>query len=100
MTKVLLIGNGAREHAIATALSQSEVEIHAHMERKNPGIAKLSKEITIKMFLPKRSCTRPNVKVKIQLSTLNNKIGGSLPLLPGRFTRSSPATQSAPFAFC
>ena len=41
MTKVLLIGNGAREHAIATALSQSEVEIHAHMERKNPGIAKL-----------------------------------------------------------
>ncbi len=47
MTKVLLIGNGAREHAIATALSQSEVEIHAHMERKNPGIAKLSKEITI-----------------------------------------------------
>ncbi|TFG30446.1 phosphoribosylamine--glycine ligase [Candidatus Thorarchaeota archaeon] len=47
MTKVLLIGNGAREHAIATALSQSDVEIHAHMERKNPGIAKLCKEFTI-----------------------------------------------------
>lgn len=47
MTKVLLVGNGAREHAIATALAKSDVEIHAHMDRKNPGIAKLSKEFTI-----------------------------------------------------
>ena len=47
MTKVLLIGNGAREHAIAKALAKSDVEIHAHMDRKNPGIAKLSKEVTI-----------------------------------------------------
>ena len=47
MTKVLLIGNGAREHAIATALSKSDVEIHAHMDRKNPGIAKLSADVTI-----------------------------------------------------
>jgi len=47
VTKVLLIGNGAREHAIATALVRSDIEIHAHMERKNPGIAKLSKEFSI-----------------------------------------------------
>ena len=47
MTKVLLIGNGAREHAIATALSKADVEIHAHMDRKNPGITKLSKEVSI-----------------------------------------------------
>jgi len=47
MTRVLIIGNGAREHAIATALAKSDVEIHAHMERKNPGIAKLCKEFTI-----------------------------------------------------
>lgn len=47
MTKVLLIGNGAREHAIATALVKSDVELHAHMERKNPGIAKLCKDFTI-----------------------------------------------------
>ncbi|MGY5873393.1 MAG: phosphoribosylamine--glycine ligase [Candidatus Thorarchaeota archaeon] len=47
MTKVLLIGNGAREHAIAAALARSDVEVHAHMDRKNPGIAKLCKEFTI-----------------------------------------------------
>jgi len=47
MTRVLLIGNGAREHAIAAALSKSEVEVHAYMERVNPGIAKISKSYTL-----------------------------------------------------
>jgi phosphoribosylamine--glycine ligase len=55
LTRVLLIGNGAREHAIATALHESDVEIHSHMERKNPGIAKLSEKITIGSILkPKK----------------------------------------------
>ena len=47
MTKVLLIGSSAREHAIAMALTRADVEIHAHMDRKNPGIAKLCKTFTI-----------------------------------------------------
>lgn len=47
MTKVLLIGNGAREHAIAAALHRSGVEIHSFMNRVNPGIARLSKEINV-----------------------------------------------------
>ncbi len=51
MTRVLLIGNGAREHAIATALHESDVEIYSHMERKNPGIAKLSEKVTIGSIL-------------------------------------------------
>jgi phosphoribosylamine--glycine ligase len=47
VTKVLLLGNGAREHAIAASLVRSEVEVYAHMEQKNPGIARLSKKFTI-----------------------------------------------------
>jgi phosphoribosylamine--glycine ligase len=47
MTRVLLLGNGAREHAIAVSLTRSNVELHAHMEQRNPGIAQVSKNVTI-----------------------------------------------------
>jgi phosphoribosylamine--glycine ligase len=47
VTKVLLVGNGAREHAIALSLVRSDVELYAHMEQKNPGISKLAKGVTI-----------------------------------------------------
>lgn len=47
MMKVLVVGNGAREHAIAKALAQSDVELYAAMARRNPGIAGLSKEAVI-----------------------------------------------------
>jgi phosphoribosylamine--glycine ligase len=45
--KVLVVGNGAREHAIAKALAKSEVELISAMARRNPGIAGLSKETVI-----------------------------------------------------
>mgnify|MGYP001592656966 CR=1 FL=1 len=48
MTKVLLIGNGAREHAIAEAIMRSRQSPHprlyAFMKTNNPGIAVLSEE--------------------------------------------------------
>jgi len=47
MMKVLVVGNGAREHAITKALAQSDVELYAAMARRNPGIAGLSKETVI-----------------------------------------------------
>jgi len=47
MTTVLLVGSGAREHAIALALSRSEVSIRAHMHRNNPGIAALAEKSTV-----------------------------------------------------
>ena len=46
--KILIVGGGGREHAIASALSHaSGTEIYAVMARKNPGIARLAKEICL-----------------------------------------------------
>jgi phosphoribosylamine---glycine ligase len=41
MVNVLLIGNGAREHALAEALVRGGANLHAFMSKMNPGIAKL-----------------------------------------------------------
>jgi phosphoribosylamine--glycine ligase len=46
--KILVVGGGGREHAIAAALSRtSEAEIYSVMARKNPGIARIAKEICL-----------------------------------------------------
>jgi len=42
--KVLLVGNGARENAIAEAIVNSGAELYSFMSKKNPGISRLSKE--------------------------------------------------------
>jgi phosphoribosylamine---glycine ligase len=47
MTNVLLIGNGAREHAIAEAIARSERTpcLYSFMKTNNPGIASLSRQV-------------------------------------------------------
>ncbi|MGD2200937.1 MAG: phosphoribosylamine--glycine ligase [Candidatus Bathyarchaeota archaeon] len=45
--KALIVGHGAREHAITKALSRSDVELQAAMSRMNPGIAALSEKVEI-----------------------------------------------------
>jgi len=42
--KTLLVGGGAREHAIAKALKKGDVTLFACMHNKNPGIAKLCED--------------------------------------------------------
>lgn len=40
--KILVVGGGGREHAIAMALSRnSDVDLYAVMAQQNPGIAKI-----------------------------------------------------------
>ena len=47
MASVLLIGNGAREHAIAKQVVKSGGTLYSLMDKLNPGIARLSKEYYI-----------------------------------------------------
>jgi phosphoribosylamine--glycine ligase len=48
--KVLLVGNGAREHALAKHLVNGGAELYSFMKHLNPGIAKLSKKYVIGNF--------------------------------------------------
>jgi len=48
--KVLLVGNGAREHALARHLIDAGAEIHAYMKHLNPGIASLATTYKIGKF--------------------------------------------------
>ena len=48
MAKILLVGNGAREHCIAEALKRNkETELYSYIKSKNPGIMSLSKNFEI-----------------------------------------------------
>ncbi len=45
--RVLLVGNGAREHAIAEAICKGKADLYAYMSRRNPGIARLCEQFEI-----------------------------------------------------
>ncbi len=45
--KVLVVGNGAREHALAKKLHADGAELVSAMSKRNPGIAAISKRVEI-----------------------------------------------------
>ena len=49
MSNILLIGNGAREHALAEAITRSEQKpkLFSFMKSNNPGIASLSEKTIV-----------------------------------------------------
>jgi phosphoribosylamine--glycine ligase len=56
--KVLVVGNGAREHSIAKKLSIEPVELVAAMDRLNPGIAALCKQVDLINLTNTKNYTR------------------------------------------
>ncbi|MBN1194232.1 MAG: phosphoribosylamine--glycine ligase [Methanomicrobiaceae archaeon] len=78
--KVLVVGGGGREHAITTALSRnSDAEIYAVMARKNPGIARLAREI----FIGKETLTGPVTDFAVTKGIDIAVIGPEAPLEAG-----------------
>jgi len=79
--KVLLVGNGAREHAMAVAISKSpqDPELYAFMSAKNPGIARLCKDFAVSDLLDPRLVAKWAEKQGIELAV----VGPEAPLEAG-----------------
>ncbi len=67
--KVLLIGSGAREHAIAEAFRRNKAaELYSYMKSKNPGISSLSKNIEIGSYSDLEKIKKFALKNEIELA--------------------------------
>ena len=80
MTRVLLVGSGAREHAIAAALAKSpNADLYAAMSTSNPGITKLARDATILQINDAQAVSDYAKGVHIELAV----IGPEAPLVNG-----------------
>ena len=80
MTHVLLVGSGAREHAIASALTKAaEVDLYAAMNSHNPGIMKLSKGVSFLQISDPRAVSDYAKRAGVELAV----VGPEAPLVNG-----------------
>jgi phosphoribosylamine--glycine ligase len=80
MTRVLLVGSGAREHAIASALANSgELELYAAMSSHNPGITRLAKDASLLQITNPQTVSDYAVRSRVELAI----VGPEAPLVNG-----------------
>ena len=72
MPNILLVGNGAREHALAEAISRSEqkTRLFSFMKTNNPGIASLSEKIKLGSYTDLGAITGFAVENKIKFAVI------------------------------
>jgi len=72
MPNILLVGNGAREHAMAEAISRSQQNprLFSFMKANNPGIASLSEKIRIGSYSDLAAITDFATESKIELAVI------------------------------
>ena len=72
MPNILLVGNGAREHAMAEAISRSQQNPHlfSFMKANNPGIASLSEKIQIGSYSDLAAITDFATENKIEFAVI------------------------------
>ncbi|MEL9990607.1 MAG: phosphoribosylamine--glycine ligase [Thermoproteus sp.] len=83
MRSVLVVGDGAREHAIAWALERSGARVHAAVGHMNPGIAAIAKRTGGSARLARTTSPRDVVKIAEELSPDLVVIGPEEPLFAG-----------------
>ncbi len=80
MTRVLLVGSGAREHVIASTLAKTpEIELCAAMSSLNPGIMKLAKDTLVTHISDPQAVSDYAKRMRIELAF----VGPEAPLVSG-----------------
>jgi phosphoribosylamine--glycine ligase len=80
LTRVLLIGSGAREHAIASSLTKSsDIELYAAMSSRNPGIMKLARDNRVMRITDAEVVSDYATRNRVELAV----IGPEAPLVSG-----------------
>jgi phosphoribosylamine---glycine ligase len=72
MPNILLVGNGAREHALAEAISRSEQKprLFSFMKTNNPGIASLSEKVKLGSYADREAITGFAAENKIEFAVI------------------------------